>query len=275
MAWLCHDLHCTALWRCCAGHGRRPLWTEGALRKYAHFLGWFGWQPRITGKKRGGIQVWLQYVYIYIVIYSDIYILYTMCVDMYLYIIYYMCTHTHTPIYIHMLYAHHLSYIYTRTFKGTRHLRKIQMCNWISLHCFENVLFLDTEIPKSHFSGWLGEFHSQNSWKSECKKRATRSVQHMHNSTCSLWGSGAHGFAHVRCKRLEINGARWNLLNCTWNLTDPKHVLQMDVIYVDADICSGRPSLENRGRQAICWSQSWISIDLMRFDVIWEHHIMA
>ena len=171
-----------------------------------------------------------------------------------------------------MLYAHHLSYIYTRTFKGTRHLRKIQMCNWISLHCFEHVLFLDTEIPKSHFSGWLGEFHSQNSWKSECKKRATRSVQHMHNSTCSLWGSGAHGFAHVRCKRLEINGARWNLLNCTWNLTDPKHVLQMDVIYVDADICSGRPSLENRGRQAICWSQSWISIDLMRFDVIWEHH---
>ena len=54
------------------------------------------------GKKRGGIQVWLQYVYIYIVIYSDIYILYTMCVDMYLYIIYYMCTHTHTHLYIYI-----------------------------------------------------------------------------------------------------------------------------------------------------------------------------
>ena len=120
MAWLRHDLHCTALWRCCAGHGRRPLWTQGARDEH-------------RGKKEGAFKFdFSMCIYIYrsiIVIYSDIYILYTMCVDMYLYIMYYMCTHTHTYIYIRMLYAHHLSYIYTRTFKGTRHLRKIQMCN--------------------------------------------------------------------------------------------------------------------------------------------------
>ena len=59
------------------------------------------------GKKEGAFKFdFSMCIYIYIVIYSDIYILYTMCVDMYLYIIYYMCTHTHIYIYIYICCMH-------------------------------------------------------------------------------------------------------------------------------------------------------------------------
>ena len=107
MAWLCHDLHCTALWRCCAGHGRRPLWTEGATKIWP-FFGVVCLTAKNHGeKKRGHSSLTSVCVYIYIcidiVIYSDIYTYYILCVYMYLYIIYDMCTHTHTHC-MHIIY---------------------------------------------------------------------------------------------------------------------------------------------------------------------------